>query len=183
MSFLNLHHDSDPYSTLTLILALYCLILTLGFSANYDADYANDKLRFLKFVWGKGSELLGGTFIGVKGSGFNIISILEIAVLMSTLTGLILNFLWSIIRRNYIKEFVFSGLAFTALLVGSCVFDSRDYREGGYENLGVSMQSYVPSCFLSFSLGERRTVLKLGTGLGLVSDLLSLKQQFQVLTG
>jgi hypothetical protein len=71
--------------------------------------------------------------------------------------GMILKGLWDGVRWGTMSNLTFSCLAYISLLAVACAPSSLG--GGGdllhFDTLAISMQSYVPSCFLSFCLGER----------------------------
>ena len=87
-----------------------------------------------------------------------LMSILDLVVVMTIIMSLIIKCVYDIIRYRTMSNLNFSCLAFIVLITVACA--PSDLGADGdllhFYTLAISMQSYIPSCFLSFCLGERR---------------------------
>ena len=70
---------------------------------------------------------------------------------------------WGVIRYRTMSNLNFSCLAFIVLITVACA--PSDLGADGdllhFDTLAISMQSYIPSCFLSFCLGKRRVLYRI----------------------
>ena len=135
----------------------------IGFPPNFDPDYALNKLKVLSSIQG---SLQGSLQIkkmrNMRGNGLEmsgdlgLMSILDLVVVMTIIMSLIIKCVYDIIRYRTMSNLNFSCLAFIVLITVACA--PSDLGADGdllhFDTLAISMQSYIPSCFLSFCLGE-----------------------------
>lgn len=121
----------------------------LGVSANFDPDYTIDALEALRPMQQSTKNSVGG--------GKKLFVLLDLIVVLSLVLSLLLKGLWDGVRWGSMSNLTFSCLAYVSLLTVACAPSSLG--SGGdllhFDTLAISMQSYVPSCFLSFCLGEK----------------------------